>query len=264
MIMVLLSIQQVIVVAISVSIGTLTLAILYPPKIKPGLKNIYQALISRYTGICTLSDFPDVSTKKLEDLRKLEERAGRAVRLEPYSEDLQNTPTEVSSSTESSEGPPLFTVWKVVSNLQGGVSTGKRHDQLLNLAVGFKEAKRMFPDVSGFQVLCKACHDSKTKRENEERRANKKRSKARPRQADVEPLAMESSGRIGQSSNVWSKEVLTEWVAFCPNAQERYTAALLRHLYALNAGERIDPESGLRHIDHVLCNAAFLSELDDE
>jgi len=70
-----------------------------------------------------------------------EERAGRAVRLEPYSEDLQHTPTEVSSSTESSEGPPLFTVWKVVSNLQGGASNGKRHDQLLNLSVGLRESK---------------------------------------------------------------------------------------------------------------------------
>lgn len=48
-----------------------------------------------------------------------------------------------------------------------------------------------------------------------------------------------------------------------PNAKERYTAALLRHLHALSVGERLDPESGLRHIDHLLCNAAFLSELED-
>ena len=48
-----------------------------------------------------------------------------------------------------------------------------------------------------------------------------------------------------------------------PDARSRYLAALLRHLYALNAGEKIDPESSLRHIDHVLCNAAFLSELED-
>ena len=48
-----------------------------------------------------------------------------------------------------------------------------------------------------------------------------------------------------------------------PNAKERYTAALLRHLYAIQMGEKVDPESGLRHVDHMLCNAAFLSELED-
>lgn len=48
-----------------------------------------------------------------------------------------------------------------------------------------------------------------------------------------------------------------------PNSRDRYTSALLRHLAALQMGEKVDPESGLRHIDHVLCNAAFLSELED-
>jgi hypothetical protein len=48
-----------------------------------------------------------------------------------------------------------------------------------------------------------------------------------------------------------------------PNAKERYQAALLRHLCSINAGEKVDPESGLRHIDHIMCNAAFLAELED-
>lgn len=39
----------------------------------------------------------------------------------------------------------------------------------------------------------------------------------------------------------------------------RLTAALLRHLLAINKGELIDPESGLPHIDHVGCCWMFLS-----
>lgn len=42
---------------------------------------------------------------------------------------------------------------------------------------------------------------------------------------------------------------------------ERYVGALLRHLVAYQDGEYLDPESGLPHLEHVLCNAAFLVEL---
>lgn len=48
-----------------------------------------------------------------------------------------------------------------------------------------------------------------------------------------------------------------------PNGRDRYIAALLRHLSAIQKGEKVDKESGLRHIDHLLTNAAFLSELED-
>lgn len=36
-------------------------------------------------------------------------------------------------------------------------------------------------------------------------------------------------------------------------------ASMKRHLAAIEAGEDYDPESGLKHIDHVQCNAHFLS-----
>jgi hypothetical protein len=46
-------------------------------------------------------------------------------------------------------------------------------------------------------------------------------------------------------------------------ASERYHAALLRHLCAWMRGERVDPESGISHLRHVLCNAAFLVDQEE-
>ena len=44
---------------------------------------------------------------------------------------------------------------------------------------------------------------------------------------------------------------------------ERYEAALLRHLMAWKSGSPVDEESGLSHLKHVLCNAAFLVALEN-
>lgn len=45
---------------------------------------------------------------------------------------------------------------------------------------------------------------------------------------------------------------------------ERYVGALMRHLMAYLSGEEFDGESGLRHIEQVLCNAAFIVALESE
>lgn len=42
---------------------------------------------------------------------------------------------------------------------------------------------------------------------------------------------------------------------------DRYWDALMRHCQAIELGEVNDPESGLPHTDHALCNIAFLIEL---
>lgn len=42
---------------------------------------------------------------------------------------------------------------------------------------------------------------------------------------------------------------------------ERYFDAMMRHIVKIQSGEEIDPESGLRHIAHVLWGAVALAEL---
>ena len=45
------------------------------------------------------------------------------------------------------------------------------------------------------------------------------------------------------------------------NGEERYRAALLRHVFAIQRGELYDEESGLLHAAHAETCAAFLIEL---
>lgn len=44
---------------------------------------------------------------------------------------------------------------------------------------------------------------------------------------------------------------------------QRYRDALYRHWLAYLKGEKNDPESGLPHLWHLACNAAFLIEMSD-
>lgn len=41
----------------------------------------------------------------------------------------------------------------------------------------------------------------------------------------------------------------------------RIAGAIMRHLFAFMAGEDLDPETGLPHVDHLGCEIMFLQEL---
>lgn len=47
-----------------------------------------------------------------------------------------------------------------------------------------------------------------------------------------------------------------------PDARARYVSALYRHLHAYMHGEILDSESGMHHMSHIRCNAAFIFYFD--
>ena len=44
--------------------------------------------------------------------------------------------------------------------------------------------------------------------------------------------------------------------------KERHLGALLRHLVSYMQGQERDLESGLKHLEHVACNLAFILDLE--
>ena len=47
------------------------------------------------------------------------------------------------------------------------------------------------------------------------------------------------------------------------DAEERYYAALMRHLFLWRQGERTDSESGISHLGHAMCNLVFLDYFEN-
>lgn len=47
-----------------------------------------------------------------------------------------------------------------------------------------------------------------------------------------------------------------------PEAQYRYYDALMRHAWDWKSGEQLDPETGINHLAHAMCNLLFLLERD--
>ena len=69
--------------------------------------------------------------------------------------------------------------------------------------------------------------------------------------AIADMVAVLTAGAVKYSDHGWRN---------VPDAQERYRAAMLRHVLAFCSGEDTDHESGHPHLAHVATNAAFLLE----
>lgn len=76
-------------------------------------------------------------------------------------------------------------------------------------------------------------------------------------QMDLVPLS--SVHAVAQVMTFGAKKYSANGWKDVPDARNRYTAAMLRHMTAVQDGEEIDPDSGLPHLDHIACNALFLS-----
>lgn len=97
------------------------------------------------------------------------------------------------------------------------------------------------------------------KKPENERGAGLKYDSGKPRMSLVPPHAITEMAKVMTFGA--SKYKAHSWKQV-ENAQERYLDALMRHAIAYVAGERIDPESGLPTMAHLICDAAFLIELD--
>ena len=82
----------------------------------------------------------------------------------------------------------------------------------------------------------------------------------KPRLALVPPAIIEAVGRV-RTYGVHKYGEQESWRKVGP---ERYRNAFMRHLcgYLRNPAAR-DPESGLKHLEHMACNVAFLLELEE-
>jgi hypothetical protein len=80
-----------------------------------------------------------------------------------------------------------------------------------------------------------------------------------PWEAIMELAAVYEYGAKKYAANSW-REVPKDPVTGA-EPHERYFDAMMRHIVAIQRGEEFDPESGLRHIAHVMWGACALAEL---
>lgn len=102
-----------------------------------------------------------------------------------------------------------------------------------------------FEDLKGTKT-CAKCTETK----------GYKKDAGKPRPALLGAHAIEGLGKVlSYGANKYDDDNWRHGMRW-----RRVSDALLRHLLAYLRGEDFDPETGLPHIDHLLCNAMFLSE----
>jgi hypothetical protein len=74
----------------------------------------------------------------------------------------------------------------------------------------------------------------------------------------MELLPLDTLEEVAKVLTFGAKKYKPDNWKIVPEAEDRYTGALLRHLTAWRNGEEKDSETGLSHLAHLACNAIFL------
>ena len=90
-------------------------------------------------------------------------------------------------------------------------------------------------------------------------RRSAKADAGKPRLALVPPAIIEAVGRV----RTFGTEKYGDPENWRQVEPQRYRDALMRHICAyLRDPDSVDPESGLKHLEHIACNVAFLLEME--
>lgn len=88
--------------------------------------------------------------------------------------------------------------------------------------------------------------------------SGKKNDAEKPRMDLISPVAIEELAKVltfgakKYAAHNWRNGIV----------YSRLIAAMMRHVNAYNAGETNDPETGLSHMAHAMCEAMFLLEFE--
>lgn len=99
--------------------------------------------------------------------------------------------------------------------------------------------------------------------EKKQEEGGKRDNEGKTRLSLIPPASMEQMAKVLEFGA--SKYGDHNWRAAGPNLSLlKIVDSLKRHLLSFEKGQDVDEESGLSHIGHILCNAAFLAQLQED